>query len=413
MDKDDEWEVVLDHLIPGLGDSSTEERNQFEKQKGLESAVLQTETVRAKIVVSAVGGLVEPKDAIEVPGIDSFEGEVVHTARWKPDLDLRDKNVVVVGTGCSAGQVVPQLVKPQHGAKHVTQLMRSPPWTVPFLPPEGIEAWKKWMPRLCTYVPGFQLMIRYLMFSLSELEFILLFTPNEASRARRSAKAKELLRYLHKSIPEKYHEIMTPDYEVFCKRRVIDDGWFDSLNNPNIELTSQPLTKVSPKSVTIGPGRYYPPMEKSDSKAPTAERTIPADVLIMANGYKTNKWLHPLDVTGRNGRSLYKTWDERGGAQAYLGCAMDGFPNFFIIFGPNTATGHTSVILASENMVSYSLHFMKPILNGDVNTYEVKESAERAYTRVLQDELRKGVFASGCHSWYVDPKTGWNATTYP
>ncbi|KIX95588.1 uncharacterized protein Z520_08708 [Fonsecaea multimorphosa CBS 102226] len=412
LDDVQEWEVELDHLAPEIGDLSTRERQALEKEN--KPTVLRTEIVRAKVVCSAVGGLVEPKPPLDVPGFDTFEGEIVHTARWKPDLDVRDKNVIVIGTGCSAGQVVPQLVKPEHGAKQVTQLMRSPPWAVQFLPPAAKEFWKKWIPFLSQYVPGFQNGLRKLMFAMSELEFVELFTPNEAARQRRKRKAEELLRYLRKTVPEEYHEIMTPDYEVFCKRRVVDEGWFQSLQLPNVEITTLPITSIQPRSVTLGPGRLYPPMSKTDSKAPTEQRTVPADVIIMANGYETNQWLHPLDVTGRHGRSLYKTWDERGGAQAYLGTAMDGFPNFFMIFGPNTATGHSSVILASENAVNYALKFIGPILRGDVETVEVKESAERKWTDDLQRELRNSVFMSGgCVNWYTDRVNGWNSTVYP
>ncbi|OQV08247.1 hypothetical protein CLAIMM_12553 [Cladophialophora immunda] len=415
LDDVEEWEVELDHLAPGIGDLSTRERQALEKENGPNSkTVLRTEIVRAKVVCSAVGGLVEPKPPLDVPGFDTFEGEIVHTARWNPDLNVRGKDVIVIGTGCSAGQVVPQLVKPEYGAKHLTQLMRSPPWAVQFLPPAAKEFWKKWIPLFSTYVPGFQNGLRKLMFAMSELEFVELFTPSEAARQRRKKKAAELLAYLHKTVPEEYHEIMTPDYEVFCKRRVVDEGWYQSLALPNVEITTLPITSIQPRSVTLGPGRLYPPMSKTDSKAPTEQRTVPADVIIMANGYETNQWLHPLDVTGRHGRSLYKTWDERGGAQAYLGTAMDGFPNFFMIFGPNTATGHSSVILASENMVNYALKFIGPILRGDVDTAEVKESAERQWTADLQRELRQSVFMSGgCVNWYTDAAKGWNATVYP
>ncbi|KAK5464926.1 hypothetical protein LTS15_001489 [Exophiala xenobiotica] len=413
MDDDEEWEVVLEHLAPGIGDMATYERKALAKEKGEDSSVLYTETVRAKVVVSAVGGLVEPKPPLAVPGIETFEGEIVHTARWKPGLNLQGKEVIVVGTGCSAGQVMPQLIKPEYGAKHVTQLMRSPPWAVPFLPQEARDFYARWIPWLCQHVPGFQNGFRKLFFTMVEAEFISLFTPSEAARQRRKKKAEELLRYLRKTVPEEYHELLTPDYEVFCKRRVVDEGWFKSLQEPNVEITSLPITSVQPRSVTLGPGRYYPPMSKTDSKVPTEARTVPADVIIMANGYDTNQWLHPLDVTGRNGRSLYKTWAERGGAQAYMGTAMDGFPNFFMIFGPNTATGHSSVILASENMVNYSLKFIGPILRGEIDTYEVKESAERKWTSDLQAQLKNSVFMSGgCRSWYVGDD-GWNSTVYP
>ena len=409
---DSEWEVVLDHLAPGVGDMSSNERKSYETSHGAHSAVLVSETVRAKVVISAVGGLVEPRAFVDVPGIDSFQGEVVHTARWDPDLSVRDKHVVVVGTGCSGAQVVPQLIKPAHGAASVTQLLRSPSWVVPTLPQELQEFLVQKMPTLATYIPGFQDAFRKFAFLGSEVEFISLFSPTEGARSRRAKTGQKLLDYMRGKVPKEYHDILTPHDEVFCKRRVVDDGWFDSLNHPNVEITSQPLTKVNDKSVTLGPGRYHPPLSEESSTAPKDERTIPADVIIMANGYETNQWLHPLDVTGRDGRSLYKVWKERGGAQAYLGNAMDGFPNFFMIFGPNTATGHSSVILASENMVNYTLKFVKHILNGEVREWEVKEKAEREWTEEIQRLLKRGVFASGCNSWYMQ-KSGWNSTVYP
>lgn len=410
---DEEWEVILDHLAPGVGDMGSIERGEYEKTHGETAAVLRTEIVRAKAVVSCAGGLVEPRQWNNLPGIDSFQGEVMHTARWDSSVDLRDKNVVLVGTGCSAAQVMPQLVKPHIGAKSVTQLMRSPPWMVPFATDEMRESWKKWVPRLNTYIPGFQPAFRKLLFTLIESEWFMLFSPTEKAREARKKKALELVRYMKKTAPEKYHDILTPNYEVFCKRRVVDDGWYKALNNDRVELTTQPLTRVNDKSITLGPGRHYPPVSNTESHHPTEQREIDADVIIMANGYETNTWLHPLEVIGKEGVSMEKVWKKRGGAQAYMGIAMDGFPNFFMIFGPNTATGHTSVILASENAVNYTLKFVKGLIQGDVKTWEVTESAERAWTDRTQRELKNSLFNSGgCRNWYVT-ENGWNSSTYP
>jgi hypothetical protein len=142
------------------------------------------------------------------------------------------------------------------------------------------------------------------------------------------------------------------------------------------------------------------------------KRTVPADIILLANGYDIQNWFHPLKVTGRNGEDLIHTMEERGGPQAYQGTAMDGFPNFFIIFGPNTAQGHTSVIMASENMIEYSLHFIRPLLKGDVEKVEVKREAEEAYTKDIQNSLKNTVFMSGgCRSWYYTD--GWNSTVLP
>lgn len=154
-------------------------------------------------------------------------------------------------------------------------------------------------------------------------------------------------------------------------------------------------------------------MSQTVSKVSTDEVQLPADAIILANGYQTNTWLHPLRVQGRGGIDLQGLWDERGGPQAYMGTAMDKFPNFFIIFGPNTATGHSSVILATENMVNYALKFIAPILKGEVSTYEVKEEAERDWTNTIQAALKETVFqAGGCVSWY-STENGWNSIIYP
>lgn len=380
----------------------------------MEKVCLKRETIRAKVVASAVGGLVEPKPYPEIPGLDRFKGDVLHTARWDPTIKLQDKNVVILGAGCSAAQVTPEIIKPPYNAKSITQLLRSPGWVEPTLPPEIVKWWESNTPTLFSLVPGLQWTLRKAFFAYLEFDFQRLFTMGARARKHRLERQKTLIAYMHKMVPEKYWEILTPDYEVGCKRRVIDTDWFRSLRNPSIELTSLPLSSIQEHTVTLGPGRHYPPMSQTDSKVSTAKRTIPCDTLIFANGYETGEWLHPLDVTGRGGRSLYDVWESRGGSQAYLGTAMDGFPNFFLIFGPNTATGHSSVILATENMVNYSLKFIKPILDGEVRTYEVKEEAERRWTHKIQDALKDSVWQKGgCKSWYFNEGTGWNATVYP
>ncbi|ERF71152.1 hypothetical protein EPUS_05981 [Endocarpon pusillum Z07020] len=414
LDDEEEWELVLEHMAPGMGDLSGRQRKAIAESQGIAKVCFKRETIRAKVVASAVGGLVEPKPYPEVPGLDRFKGDILHTARWDPTTKLQDKNVVILGAGCSAAQVTPEIIKPPYNAKSITQLLRSPGWVEPTFGPKVVKWWESNTPALFSLVPGLQWTVRKALFALIELEFLRTFSIGARARKYRVEKQKTLIAYMHKMVPEKYWEILTPDYEVGCKRRVKDSDWFRSLQNPKIELTSLPLTSVQEHTVTLGPGRHYPPMSQTDSKVSTAERTIPCDTLIFANGYETGEWLHPLDVKGRDGRSLYDVWESRGGSQAYLGTAMDGFPNFFLIFGPNTATGHSSVILASENMVNHSLNFIRPILDGEVRTYEVKEEAERRWTQKVQDALKDSVWQKGgCKSWYFKEESGWNATVYP
>lgn len=409
IEEDEEWEVTLSHLVPGTGDLSNFERQELVEKEGSHRVHIATEVVRAKIVVSGVGGLVEPNQwPSSVPGIEKFEGEIMHTARWDESVDLRNKDVLVIGSGCSAAQVVPALAEPEANVRSITQLMRTPPWVQPDLfTPEFLQWYEKWMPTLLAHVPGLAQGLRATIFARVEMGFQAMFKDTEYSRKKKPAFEKVFLNNMRKWAPKEYHEMLTPDYALGCKRRVIDNDWFRSLHAPHVELTTQPLTQVNAKSVTIGPGNVYP--KNSDTPA----REVPADVIVLGNGFETNQWLHPLKITGRDNKDINKVWEERGGAQAYLGIAMDHFPNFFMVFGPNTATGHNSVIFATENAVNYSLQFIKPILEGHVSTYEVKEEAEKAWTSRLQDQLQKTVFRRGaCSGWYIT-ENGWNSSTYP
>lgn len=170
VEKDKMWEVHLRHMTPGSGDLTAKERNAMIERDGERSVYTGRETVRAKIVISCVGGLVEPNDlSANIPGAESFKGEIFHSARWKYDVDFKDKNVVAVGTGCSAAQFVPALTKEPFNAKSVTQLMRSPPWVCPRpIPPGGEEGWAKWSPTVLTAAPIIWRWLRTTMFLLAE-----------------------------------------------------------------------------------------------------------------------------------------------------------------------------------------------------------------------------------------------------
>jgi len=278
-------------------------------------------------------------------------------------------------------------------------------------PPGGLKWWEQWAPWLNTNVPGFNKIMRFLVAAGAEYDWRLFGSEDYHAKERAKLETK-LLKHMKKTVPEKYHKVLTPDYGVGCKRRIFDATWFPGLNDPGIELTTLPLTSVSSNSVTLGPGRTYPAPEKQQNLGPD-ELTVPADVIVLANGFQTTQWLHPLEITGRHGKKIHDVWEERGGPQMYMGVAMDGFPNFFTIFGPNTATGHSSVILASENMVNLALKFIKPVLDGAVERVEIKKEAELGWANDIQGALRKRVWnTGGCRSWY-QTEEGWNSTVYP
>jgi cation diffusion facilitator CzcD-associated flavoprotein CzcO len=285
--------------------------------------------------------------------------------------------------------------------------MRSPPWVNPRQPPPlGSEKWKIYSPLIFSYIPGSLRLLRALIFVRAELEFKLFGGDDRHAKYRTKVEGK-LLQHLKSTAPEKYHDLLTPHYSVGCKRRVFDSVWLPSLNDPKINLTTQPLSAITEDGIVLGK------TEKGPNTKDAEEKTIPTDIIVLANGYEAHHWLHPLKMTGIGGKDLIETMMERGGPQAYQGTALDGFPNFQMIFGPNTVTGHSSVILATENMTDYTMKFVKLVLSGDARTFDVKKEAETAYTQDIQKGLKNSVFQKGgCSSWYFT-EDGWNSVALP
>lgn len=338
LKEEEVWEITLNHMVAGAGDLSSKDRKRKIEKDGENSVWVSTETIRAKVLVSAVGGLVEPRDApTDVPGWDTFKGDVFHSARWNYDVDFNNKDVIVVGTGCSAAQFVPRLTKAPHNAKSVTQIMRSPPWVVDrLIPPGGNEGWSKWSPTVFKYVPGLMKVMRYSVAAGAEWDWRL-FGGGEWHEKERKKLEVKLVEHIKKTVPEKYHEILTPDYGVGCKRRIFDNTWFPLLHEEKVDLTTLPLTKVREKSIMLGPGRMYPDPAVTTSKVSDDEREVPADVIVLANGFDTTRWFHPLKVIGDEGQDLVDTMQKRGGPQAYQGTAFDGVrsPQFLFITSAN------------------------------------------------------------------------------
>jgi len=396
IEQDREWEVNLSYLPTGTGDLSTKERLK------LGTKPLKTETVRAKIVISCVGVLVEPNDWPEsVLGRDNFQGEIIHSSRWRDDVELKGKDIVVIGSGCSAAQIVPSLLAKD--VKSVTQIMRTPPWVDPRIDePFGKELYSKHAPTVFRYMPFLGFAMRSLIYMVTELQFATIFRKNGKFLRRFAEKAA--LKHMRSKVPKKYQEMITPQYSYGCKRRVFDSAWLESMNDEKFTLTTQPLQQVLATAVVLGTRQVL-------DKEPPNEIELPADVIVLANGFEATRFLHPLKVHGRGGLSLHDLWDERGGAQAYMGTSVDSFPNFFMAVGPNTFVGHSSVILGIESTVGYIIRIISPILKGEAMTAEPKMEATLKWTAGVQRDLKSTVFA-GCNSWYKG-EDDYNSTMYP
>lgn len=203
---------------------------------------------------------------------------------------------------------------------------------------------------------------------------------------------------------------MTPRYGYGCKRRVFDSEWLKSMNNPNFLLTTRPLKSLQPDGIVLGPSPNTPD-EMMESTLSTKDAQLHTDIIILANGYESIRWFHPLKVYGRSGRSMHDVWNERGSPQAYMGTARDGFPNFFIAGGPNTATGHFPFIFDFKNITEYILKIVEPVLRGNAIYVEPKKDSEILWTSDIQRDLKRTVFP-GCTGWYQD-ENWWNSTMYP
>lgn len=205
-----------------------------------------------------------------------------------------------------------------------------------------------------------------------------------------------------------YQQILTPDYDVGCKRRIFDTDWLPSLADPRLELTTLGLKSINSTSAILAPSRKTHP-----SEAQVDEREIPCDIIILANGFEVSRWFHPLKVVGLNGESLDFVFDKRGGPQMYKGTALDGFPNFFTLFGPNSFSGHSSVILGLENQISHAIQLIHPLLERDISKINLKTEAALLYNHEIQAALKNMIWNSGgCSSWYLS-SDGHNSVNYP
>lgn len=344
-----------------------------------------------RFLFGATGILVDP----QVPGLvglDSFRGLCFHTSSWPADLVLSDKRVIVVGNGCTAAQVIPAIVGQ---CRHLSQFIRSRQWFFQSPPKLTIPRSVHW---LLAYVPGLQSLLRLFVFIVLE-QSSRGYAMTAAGQRRRSYEASAAVSLARATAPTRFHALLKPDYAPGCKRRILGSDYLRSLNAPNITVTEEPIVEVLPDGVRSRDGAF-----------------TPADVIILANGFLTGRFLNGIDVKGSDGRTLDQHWKQFGGPEAYNCCALSHFPNMFMLLGPNTITGHTSAVMSIENSINYALRVIRPILDRPDAFVEVKPEAEARYSREMQRALGKTVFTSGCITWYNQEGPDgrmWNSMSYP
>ncbi|KAJ5701169.1 monooxygenase [Penicillium malachiteum] len=339
-----------------------------------------------KILVSAVGGLSIPK-TMNFKDAEVFEGDIVHTAQWNHDVCLRDKNVVVIGNGSSASQLVPSIVDE---AKKITQFMRTPQH---YMPSENIPI-SLFLRKVFQHIPSLLWLLRAVVFAYLETSGpqFNITTKGESLRKRASETSRK---YVQANAPEEYWPLLIPTFDLGCKRRVFDnDRYIPCLHRANVHLTADPIVAIQPRSVLTKSGKVYP-----------------ADTIVLATGFTTAQF--DAKLFGRNGLSREDHWKEFGSKSAFKTVAMANFPNFFYILGPHSGRGHTSTIFAAESFVHLVIRVIKDVVNGHTRSVEIRPSSEKSFHEHILKALDKTVYTDKCGSWYIDQKTGKNWFIYP
>ncbi|MET7771241.1 NAD(P)/FAD-dependent oxidoreductase [Nocardia sp. NPDC005366] len=338
----------------------------------------------AETVVSAVGALCEPA-LPDIKGINGFEGEIFHSARWNHEADLTGKRVAVIGTGASAIQIVPTIAPK---VAHLDVYQRTAPWLLPrmdrpYTLPERL-AFK--------HIPGFQRLSRAAIYAARETQVVgLAKVPALMRGFELLAKAK--LRYEIRD-PELRRKV-TPDFRIGCKRMLISNEYYPALGRPNVDVVTDAIAEVRANSIVTKDG---------------TER--PIDALIVATGFHVTDSPAYETITGKDGRTLSEVFDEIG-QQGYKGSAIANFPNMFFLLGPNVGLGHSSMVYMIESQINYIADALATVDRMGLRTVEVREDAQADYNRDLQAKLGKSVWnTGGCASWYLD-KHGNNTTLWP
>ena len=326
----------------------------------------------ADVLLTACGQLSVPK-VPPLAGLDTFAGPAFHTARWRQDVPLEGRRVAVIGTGCSAIQVVPAI---QPLVSHLDVYQRSPGWTFPRMDFAYSEKAKQRLARL----PILQRLDRQANFAFHELGAMAMTSQPWLLPAFRAVGRWQIRRAVKDPA---LRDKVTPKDEIGCKRVMLTDDWYPALGRPNVELVTDAIDAITPAGVRTAGGVDHP-----------------ADVLVLATGFEAHGFVAPMEIVGRQGRTLAQEWSAV--PRAYLGMTVPEFPNMFLIYGPNTNGGTGSVIYTIEAGVTHVIAALRELERRGAKTIEVRREAADAFDRELRAALANTVWHTGCTSWYLD-----------
>lgn len=338
--------------------------------------------ITARLLISATGQL--SRAAIPaLPGIDTFTGPTFHSAKWRHDLDLTGKRVAVIGTGASAIQFVPAI------ADRVAQLsvfQRSAPYILPRVNhayPSLLKNTFKTLPWLLKlYRSGIYLVYESRFLAFSRFKGLMKF-----------AAVRPFEKMLKRDIADpSLRAKMIPDYPVGCKRLLLSSEYIATFAKPQVSLITEAIESITPNGIRTSDGVQHN-----------------ADIIIYGTGFAATEFLAPMQITGRAGKQLSAEWSE--GARAYLGMSVPDFPNFFMLYGPNTNLGHNSIVFMIESQIGHVMRCLKTMRSTNTKAIEIKRAPYQLFNTQVEQRLKSTVW-HGCKSWYVDAK-GHSSTNWP
>ena len=372
------------HQLAGKIRCNTEVASaEFEQASGLWRVIGKDgEHYLAQALVSACGQLNQPAYP-RIPGLESFAGEAFHSARWNHAYDLAGKRVAVIGTGASAIQFVPEIVPK---VQHLTLFQRSAAYVIS----KPDRAYKRWELALLRRWPWLQQIDRGLKYvqhevrALAFIHFPVLMKLFQFSFQRHLAAAI--------ADPERQRQLQ-PDYPLGCKRILISNNYFPALAQGNVEIVNQAIQSITSHGVVTADGREHP-----------------VDALIYGTGFAATDFLAPMQIKGPGGVELNQAW--RDGAEAYKGISVNGFPNLFLLYGPNTNLGHNSILYMLESQFAYVLNCLDALQQQGLRYMDVKPQVQQRFNQHLQQVIRHSIWEQGCTSWYKNA-AGKNTNNWP
>jgi cation diffusion facilitator CzcD-associated flavoprotein CzcO len=326
----------------------------------------------ADILITACGQLSVAKMP-SIPGLDGFDGPVFHTSEWDHDVDLTGKRVAVIGSGCSAIQTVPAI---QPIVEHVDVYQRSPGWTFPKMD----FAYSERSKRLFERFPALQRADRAAVFTFMDLAALAMTSQRWLLGPFRAIARRQITAAIE---DERLRTAVTPRDELGCKRLMLTDEWYPTLTRPNVDVVTDAIAEVTPDGIRLEDGSVRA-----------------ADVLVLATGFQTHGFVAPMEIVGAAGRTLAQEWGQV--PHAYLGMSVPGFPNMFLLYGPNTNGGSGSVIYTIEAGVAHVIAALGELERARATRIEVRGKRAEEFDRELRAALAGTVWHTGCTNWYVD-----------